>query len=978
MARAKRTCPSCGTISAASVGGPLRCPSCNGLLDSEATVTVGEPNPQAGHATTTQNKATAGTWRAAKSYDEIVPGSLIGDRYEVLEVLGAGGMGAVYKVHDREVDRVAALKVIRPEMADNPEILRMFKQELILARQVTHRNVIRIYDLGVADGLRFITMQFVEGLDLRTILKEKGKLAPEEATAVIVQVCDGLHAAHHEKVVHRDLKPANIMIDGENRALVMDFGLAHTEDSGGNRDKLLGTPQYMSPEQASRVEVDARSDIFSVGIIFYELLLGERPFDGKDMRETLQRRIQAKPFKGDDLPPDIPKALREVIAKCLAVDKTLRYQSAADIVRDLQIWQGVLVPGNTRLWRRLSIGFAVTLVAAAGLGLRAYLTRPVPPPKPVTVLIADFMNETGEPVLSGTLEPLVAVAMEEASFINNYPRPQALSVAGQIQPGMRRLDETTARLVAQREGLNVVVSATIVKAGSGYSVRLKALDAVTGNALAEPEVKAPTKDRLLASVAGMAQPVRKALGDRTPSASRAQAGETFTTTSLEAAHDYSLGQEAQLSGKYEEAIKYYQQAVARDPNMARAYSGMAVVHRNRGEEEQAEENIKIALTKPGMSQRERYRIRGASYVIAGSYELAADEYKALLEQFPADNAGRANLAIAYLYLRNLPEAVAQARKAIEIYPRNVAQRNNLASFLLYAGKFDDALKEADAAIRLNPSFDRAYVVKAVGALVAGRTDQALEAYAQAGRAGARGASLAAMGNADIALFEGRTSDAVSLLRAGIQADLEAGQKGRAAAKQVLLARAQLQQGLSAAAAVSAQEALKSTKDSDILQLAAKVLVEAGDEAAARDVARILGKRLDRVPQGQAKVIEGEIALKKGQAAEAIRILRDAQKLVDTWIGRLELGRAYLAAEAFTEADAEFDACLRRRGEAASLTLDLQPTFSYVPEVYFYAGLAQAGIGRPTSAELFSSFLAMRSKAGPADPMVQQARKRTGK
>jgi len=677
------------------------------------------------------------------------------------------------------------------------------------------------------------------------------------------------------------------------------------------------------------------------------------------------------------LDPTIPKALRDVISKCLNPDREQRYQSAADIARDLKIWQGVLVPGDTRLYRRLAIGFAAALIITAGIGVTTYLTRPAPPPKPVTVLIADFANQTGEAVLDRTLEVPFGVAIEGASFINNYPRAQALSVATQLKKGAGKLDETTARLVAQREGLNVVLSAVIAKSDSGYTVNVKAVDAVSGKQVAESEVRAATKESLLSSVPGLATPLRKALGDRTPASSQAQAGETFTSTSLEAAHDYSLGQEAQLSGKYDEAMTHYQQAVARDPNMARAYSGMAVVYRNRGEEDKAEENIKIALTKPGMSQRERYRIRGASYVIAGSYEHAADEYKALLKQFPADNAGHANVAIAYLYLRDLPMSVAEARKAIEIYPLNVAQRNNLSSFLLYAGKFDEAVKEADAVIKLNAAFERAHVIKALAALVAGNPEQAQAAYSQAGAINARGVSLESMGKADVALYEGRVTDGISILRAGVKQDLAAGQPGRAAAKLVLLAHAHVQVGQAAAAAAAAKEALASTKDAEILQLAARALVEAGSEAAAREAAATLAKRLDRVPQGLAKLIEGEIALKKGQIQEAIRLMQDARKLVDSWIGRFDLGRAYLAADAFTEADAEFDACIRRRGEATSLSLDLQPTYSFVPTAYYLAGRAQAGIGSPTAAELFKAFLAMRTKSTD-DLMVIDARKRAAK
>ncbi|MGH9595094.1 MAG: tetratricopeptide repeat protein, partial [Bryobacteraceae bacterium] len=357
-------------------------------------------------------------------------------------------------------------------------------------------------------------------------------------------------------------------------------------------------------------------------------------------------------------------------------------------------------------------------------------------------------------MLDGTLEPLLGEAMDGASFIYNYPRSQARAEAGQVQPGATSLDEKLARLVAVREGLNVVVSGAISKAGSGYAVSLKAVDPVTGNTVAQSQIKAPSKEKLLASLASLAQPIRKALGDRTPAAKQAEAAETFTASSLEAAHAYSQGQDAQFAGKYDEAAKDYQQAVNLDPDMARAYSGIGVVYRNQGDLDKAEEYLKLAMSKPGMSPREAYRTRGAMYITKGSFEKAVDEYTTLLKQFPADNVGHANVAIAYLYLRNLPRAVEEGRKAIEIYPKNVAQRNNLAAYLLYSGKFDEAAKEADEVLKLNPAFERAYVAKALGALASGNVDQASAFYEQVGKVSARGLSYRSLGLADIALFQG--------------------------------------------------------------------------------------------------------------------------------------------------------------------------------------------------------------------------------
>ena len=299
-------------------------------LDPEATqAVIGGRNRLVGSAASEARPADASTL--------LEPGVVLGERYEILKRLGEGGMGAVYKARDRELERLVALKVIRPELAGNPEILRRFKQELILARQVTHKNVIRIFDLGMADGRKFITMDYVEGRDLKSVLVERGKLPPEEAVPIIQQVCRGLEAAHTEGVVHRDLKPQNIMVDAAGRVWVMDFGLARSMETAGitRTGALMGTPDYMSPEQARGEKVDARSDLFSLGIIFYELLTGRLPFQADTLMATLLKRVQEKAIPPAVLNPAIPPHINRVVMKCLEADVSKRYQAIGEILADL-------------------------------------------------------------------------------------------------------------------------------------------------------------------------------------------------------------------------------------------------------------------------------------------------------------------------------------------------------------------------------------------------------------------------------------------------------------------------------------------------------------------------------------------------------------------------------------------------------------------------------------------------------------------
>src|SRR6266566_2783962 len=287
----------------------------------------------------------AGTTHAGQPMLE--PGAVLAQRYEILEILGEGGMGAVYKAMDRELSRPVALKVIRPDLAGNQAILDRFKQELLLAREVTHKNVIRIYDLGEAEGMKFITMEYVEGKDLRTLINEKNKLAPEEAVEIMQQVCRALEAAHSVGIIHRDLKPQNVMRDKAGRILVMDFGLARTLQGDGmtQTGALVGTMEYMSPEQALAKELDQRSDIFSAGLIFYELLTGVMPYRADSALASLIRRTQerAKPISDHD--STIPQSLTNIVSKCLEREPAARYQTAKELLADLEAWQGKRAAG---------------------------------------------------------------------------------------------------------------------------------------------------------------------------------------------------------------------------------------------------------------------------------------------------------------------------------------------------------------------------------------------------------------------------------------------------------------------------------------------------------------------------------------------------------------------------------------------------------------------------------------------------------
>src|SRR5437899_2704538 len=352
----------------------------------------------------------AGTTHAGQPMLE--PGAVLAQRYEILQILGEGGMGAVYKAMDRELSRPVALKVIRPDLAGNQAILDRFKQELLLAREVTHKNVIRIYDLGEAEGVKFITMEYVEGEDLRTLIHEKTKLAPEEAVEIMQQVCRALEAAHSVGIIHRDLKPQNIMRDKFGRILVMDFGLARTLEGDGmtQTGALVGTMDYMSPEQALGKELDQRSDLFALGLIFYELLTGKMPYKADSVVASLLKRTQERAAPVSSHDATIPQALSNIVGKSMEPDVKLRYQTAAEILNDLNAWQGkgaaatlhfpaVRTWGQDIPWHWIGGFGAIIVIVITGFLFRGALS--VPSTKTATapvvsLAILPFRNASGD------------------------------------------------------------------------------------------------------------------------------------------------------------------------------------------------------------------------------------------------------------------------------------------------------------------------------------------------------------------------------------------------------------------------------------------------------------------------------------------------------------------------------------------------------------------------------------------------------
>ena len=903
-------------------------------------------------------------------------------RYHIIKVLGVGGMGAVYQAWDAELSVAVALKVIRIDASRrsaSSEAEKRFKQELLLARQVTHKNVVRIHDLGEIDGIKYITMPYVKGDDLSTVLRRDGKLPVARALEIARQIAGGLGAAHDAGVVHRDLKPANIMISADGLALIMDFGISASSEeatSGG----IVGTLEYMAPEQSTGAAVDGRADIYAFGLILYEMLTGPRVVSATSARERIdvmkQRTAEGMPPVGS-LDQTIPAPLDALVTRCIERDPAARFATTAELVAALAALDdaGELIPIPTRISKR-TMAAAAALVVVLLVSTFVLTRRAVLPPKqhePVSVVIADFQNGTGDPTFDRTLEPMLKLALEGAGFISAYDRSGVSRSLGVRPP--EKLDERAALELAVKQGLGVVLSGSLDRLGSGYGVSVKATRAVTGNVITSAKNRASNKEQVLSTATKLATAVRKALGDDTSDSAQRFAMETLSATSLDVVHEYAVAMEALSNSRFEEARRSFSRTVALDPNFGLGYAGMAVASGNLDKQQDALKYINEAVRHlDGMTERERYRTRGLSFSWTSDYQSCVKEFGDLIVRYAADAAAHNNLALCLTFLRKMPEALDEMRQAIKILPNRELYRHNLALYLDYAGEFQTAEQEVRA--MQEPGL-LSVLALAFAQLGQGQLPQATETFQALGKINALGASYTQSGLGDLAMYEGRFSDAERIFAQGAAADLAAMEPDRAAAKFAALGCARVLRGRKGPAIAAAESAMANSQTVKIRFLAARVFVEAGATASAQTLSAGLASELQAEPQAYAKIVDGEAALKNGDARQAIKTLSEANTLFDTWMGHFDLGRAYLEAGAFTQADSEFDRCIKRRGEAQSLFLDEEPTYGYLPPVYYYQGRVREGLKNAGFAESYRTYLSIRGQS-KEDPLLPEVRRHVGR
>ena len=981
--------------------GSAFCPKC-GQRVAEPSVAAAEETmmPGVGARAATVEATRSEVPMASDGTARIQPGSAFGSRYRILQRLGEGGMGIVYKAWDEELSIPVALKVIRPEAMTDPDAAvqmeRRFKRELVLARQVTHKNVVRIHDLGEVNTFKYFTMPFIEGKDLAAVLARDGKLPVARALRIARQVAAGLAAAHELGIVHRDLKPENVMLDAGDTAIIMDFGLARTNDGASltKTGAVMGTVGYMAPEQARGEEVDQRADIYAWALMFYDMLAGRRRSGAhRDAMSEMLSRMQEAPPPIRSLEPNVPEALDAIIQRAVDPHPDRRFATTAELIAALDSLDAEGFPRHTTATAALKSagagsrrGFVIASVlalvlAAAGAGWWWQSGQPAPaagPREPVSVLISDFVNGTGDSLFTGSLEDALSLGIEGAPFINAFPRREAAAAAGRIRPNAT-LDETTARLVCQSEGIRTLLAGEITPAGAGYTVSVRAIDPVPGTVLATVTETAADKSHVLEAVGALSAKLRTALGDATPETAMIAQQETFTTSSLVSAREYSQAQALANANRDEEAIAAYQRALADDPRLGRAYAGWASSAFKLGRTREAEELYKKAFALVDrMTEREKFRTFGIYYLnIARNYESAIENFRTLVEKYPADGAAHNNLALAYFYQLQFDEARAQGKQVIDIYPRSPLYRYNYALYAMYAGDFSSAAAEARTALETNPNLPKAYLAIAMAALAGGKIDETRAAYESARGAGPRGVSLAAIGLADLAMYRGRFDEAVSILEQGLTEDEAAKNMAGSAAKAIALAEAHHARGDSGAALAAVQRARQASTDPSVLVPGARLLSALGRAGDADRIADQLSSALTPRSRAYGRVVKAVALLDRGQPADALEDLKEAQRLADLWIVRYLMGVAYVEARAYAEAISQLELCEKRRGEATAIFLDDIPSYRYMVPLSYWLGRAHDGLGARDAAERhLRAYLELRSPA--TDPLAKDAEARLRK